>query len=241
MNWTSSAVATNYVDGDFVLFNDTAKMSTVNLATSLLPGAVTVSNNSLAYVFNGSGGVGGGGGLTKLGTNTLTLGGTNTYNGATTISNGTLLVGGDILGAGSVSVYAGATLGGTGTIAGAVTVQSGGNFDPGADTGAAAILTLSNNLTLSSGSFTTMQVQTGGIEDQAISSGSVIYGGTLTVTNMGGPLVAGDTFKLFTAGSYTGSFAVYQTCRRWENNLAWVNTPIIRRHPRRGDHLLCAE
>src|ERR1017187_5149055 len=55
-NWTSGGVATNYADGDFVLFDDTASVSAVNLATSLMPGGVTVSNNSLAYVFSGSGG-----------------------------------------------------------------------------------------------------------------------------------------------------------------------------------------
>ncbi|MGD1088567.1 MAG: glycoside hydrolase family 2 TIM barrel-domain containing protein [Verrucomicrobiota bacterium] len=222
-NWMYSGVSTNYADGDFVLFNDAATVSAINVATNVSPGSVTVSNNALAYVFSGSGGIEGSGGLTKLGTNTLTLDGSNAYSGATTISNGTLLVGGNISGAGSVSVSTNATLGGTGTIAGAVTIQSGANFAPGAGAGAAAKLTLSNNLTLLSGSFTTMRVQTGSIEDQAVNGGMVTYGGTLTVTNVGGALVAGDTFKLFTAASYTGSFAI-TNLPALGNNLIWINT-----------------
>jgi autotransporter-associated beta strand protein len=222
-NWTSSAVATNYADGDVVLFNDTASVSTVNLATNVLPASVTVSNNTLAYALSGNGGIGGTGGLTKQGTNTLTLGGTNAYSGATTIGNGTLLINGRNTGTGSVSVNTNATLGGTGTIAGAVTVQAGGNLVPGAGGGAAAVLTLSNSLTLASGSFTTLRVQTGGIKDQVVSGGAITYGGTLTVTNVGGPLAAGDTFKLFTAASYPGSFAT-SNLPALTGNLIWVNT-----------------
>jgi autotransporter-associated beta strand protein len=224
LNWTSGGVPTNYVDGDFVLFNDTAGVSTVNLATNLFPGSVTASNNTLAYVFSGSGRIGGNSGFTKLGTGTLALNETNTYSGTTAISNGTLLVGGSISGAGSVSVSTNATLGGTGTIAGPVTIQAGGKLIPGAGAGVAATLSLSSNLTLAAGSFTTMRVQTGGITDQAVSSGVVAYNGTLTVTNVGGALVAGDTFKLFTAASYSGSFAVINNLPALGNNLVWINT-----------------
>jgi hypothetical protein len=37
---------------------------------------------------------------------------------------------------------------------------------------------------------------------------SVTYGGTLTVTNLGPALQAGDTFTLFSATNYAGTFAV---------------------------------
>ena len=55
------------------------------------------------------------GGLVKLGSGTLTLNGTNTYNGATAVSNGTLSVNGSLTNA-NITVSAGATLTGTGTI-----------------------------------------------------------------------------------------------------------------------------
>jgi autotransporter-associated beta strand protein len=65
------------------------------------------------------------GGLIKLGAGTLTLSGTNSYNGPTVVSNGTLLVNGSI-GPGNVTVLANATLGGTGTVLANVTVNPGG-------------------------------------------------------------------------------------------------------------------
>jgi len=36
---------------------------------------------------------------------------------------------------------------------------------------------------------------------------SVTYGGTLSLSNLAGTLVPGDTFKIFNAGSYSGAFA----------------------------------
>jgi hypothetical protein len=35
---------------------------------------------------------------------------------------------------------------------------------------------------------------------------SITFGGTLSLTNLGGTLAAGDNFKLFFAGSYSGAF-----------------------------------
>lgn len=71
---------------------------------------------------------GGGGGLTKSGTGTLTLNGVNTYTGTTTISQG--------------------SLGGTGTIAGPVAIQSGAGINL-VNASSAGTLTLQNGLALS--------------------------------------------------------------------------------------------
>src|SRR5262249_25606919 len=92
--------------------------------------AVTLNGNCIA-----SGGgtrltlscpVGGGGGLTKVGSSTLVLGGSGgdsiSYSGATVVSGGTLLVNGTKTGGAGIVVGASTIIGGNGSIAEAVAV-----------------------------------------------------------------------------------------------------------------------
>jgi len=69
--------------------------------------------------------------LIKQGAGTLTLGCSNSYSGATTVSNGILRVNGLHLGGGLYTVASGATLGGTGLISAALYSVSGGVVAPG--------------------------------------------------------------------------------------------------------------
>ncbi len=75
LNWSDiNGLATNFSQGDFTLFDDTATGSTlVNLTTTLTPGGVTVSNNVLNYTFAGSGNLGGSWTLNKQGSGQLIL------------------------------------------------------------------------------------------------------------------------------------------------------------------------
>ncbi len=70
--------------------------------------------------------LGGAGGLTKQGTGTLTLNGSNSYSGETIVEEGALLVDGSL--ASEVSVSTGAAIGGGGTINADLSLASGAYF-----------------------------------------------------------------------------------------------------------------
>ena len=189
--------------------------STSTAVTTYAIGAVNQNST-----FNGRIGDGeGASALSKVGTGTLTLTGVNNnYSGGTVVNAGTLLVNngtGTGAGSGAVTIASGGTLGGAGIISGAVTVNSGGAFAPGNPLG---ILTISNTLTLNSGSTTFVQVQHTPLTNNAAkTSGTLTEGGTLNVTNFGAAALAtGDTFKLFNAANYAGSFSSF---------VIWPGTP----------------
>jgi autotransporter-associated beta strand protein/T5SS/PEP-CTERM-associated repeat protein len=123
--------------------------------------------------------ISGTGSLSKAGTGTLTLTGTNTYSGPTAVNAGTLRVDGS-LGTGAVTVANAATLTGAGSIGGAVTVQNGGILAGASGstlTMASLVLNASSNTNVAIGrpSATLFDV-----------SGNLTIAGTLNITNAGG-------------------------------------------------------
>ena len=145
----------------------------------------------------------------------------NTYVGDTTVAFGTLALSssGSIAGSSNIVVAAGATLdasakpagfvlgaaqtlSGNGTVLGNVTAN--GTVAPGTSIGT---LNLSGNLLLQNGSTTAIEVRADGSRDQVICGGTITYGGTLQVANLGGTLTTNNTFKLFAATGYSGAFA----------------------------------
>ena len=145
-------------------------------------------------------------GFQKDGAGTLELTGANTYSGNTTVAAGRLLVDGAGVIAGTVGVNSGAVLGGNGTVKGAVTINAGGTLAPGSDN-SIGTLTLGNNLALSGNTRVKLNKGLAQSNDVVNVSGTLTYGGTLTVVNLGSTLVAGDSFQIFKPGG-TGGMTV---------------------------------
>jgi len=136
-NWTNRPAGGGLItfsDGDLVTFDDSSANTTVNLATTVSPGSVTVTNNVNNYTFSG-GSIAGTGALTKQGTGSLTLSSLDLTNtGSKVIAGGTLVVDTaatnslrGVSGAGNLT-KAGAgvlTLLGANSLSGKITAQAG--------------------------------------------------------------------------------------------------------------------
>jgi autotransporter-associated beta strand protein len=180
-------------------------ISLLNNAGTPLSIALTVGGNNASTTYAGVLS-GTGGSLIKTGTGTLSLTGTNTYTGATSVNAGTLIVDGSISTSTTTTVSSGATLGGSGTV-GALTINSGGFVTPGNSPG---ILTVGNYS--QAGQYTAEIAGTtaGTGHDQIDVTGTVnLTGGTL-VTMFSGSYSPGNiVFILRNDGTdaITGTFA----------------------------------
>ena len=170
--------------------------------------------------------------LTKQGAGKWTLNNANAYSGVTVVQNGTLALGASatIAGTPSIQIVSNAVLDvsavsggfalgssqllkGIGNVLG--TFNAAGTVSPGP----LGTLTFSSNLTLSGTTLMELN-RTNAQNADLISASSVAFGGTLTVTNLGDALQAGDTFNLFD-GTLSGTFAATNLPTLSSTNLYW--------------------
>ena len=221
-----------------------AKNSVTNSATAA---TLTLSGGG-TYAYgdgstNNSGIITGPIGLIKNSSGTQTLGDTNTYTGNTTVNAGTLALSGAGLinktpvitvaaGAtvdasartdGTLTLASGQTLNGSGTVKGVLTVASLATVAPGS-AAVLGVLTVTSNTTL--GGTNVMKLnKTSGTNDVLSAGGTLTYGGMLNVTNLSGTLAAGDSFKLFNASGYAGSFST-TNLPALGNSLVWDTSAL---------------
>jgi autotransporter-associated beta strand protein len=203
-------------------------------ASNVIVGAVTLQGPTL-NTFNAAtdlafyGPISGSGGWNKLSGGTVWLYGTNTYSGSTICGQNSVVFLGpnaSLTSSSTIEIDGGSTLNvtnpasftlgvsqtmiGNGTVLGGnIIFGSGSTLQPGFSSGTST-LTMNGSLTFQAGSTDIVKYNKGTslANDLVTGLGSVTYGGTLFVTNLGsGALAATDTLKIFNSASYGGYFA----------------------------------
>lgn len=217
--WNSSAAGTWndsglnsvwYCDTYAVILDDTATgISPINiiLNSAVSPTSVTVNNSSKNYFISGSAGiVGAVTAVVKQGFGTLTLNTANTYSGPTTISGGSisLVNNGSIPNTATIDIANGAALDvsfrsdAALSVGTAQTLKGNGTFNIVGKLTSAGTIQLKANK--SGVALANDQIQMQGLAE-------VTYGGILKLDLSGDPLNSTDSFKLFDATTYAGTFS----------------------------------
>ncbi len=170
--------------------------------------------------------ISGTGSLSKVsGALPMILTASNTYSGDTFINAGTLqlLEPADIRASRSIYIGTGAmldvtgradqtlalmgghSLTGSGTLNGTLLTSPGSTVAPGATASTIGALSVNGAATLAGTNILKLNATTL-TSDNLFVGGTLTYGGTLLLTNLSGPLVPGNSFQLFSAGAYSGSF-----------------------------------
>ena len=157
-NWQliTSGTPTDYIQGDIVLFDETASNFTVNISDAdVSPTSTTFSNQD--YTVNGPFGIAGSGSLAKNNGGALTINTSNSYSGGTSLNGGTLNINNpSALGTGGL------------VIAGSTTINN---------TSGTPVTLSTNNPQTWNGNFTF-----GGANDLNLGTGSVTFTSTRTIT-----------------------------------------------------------
>jgi autotransporter-associated beta strand protein len=196
-NWelASTSLATNFVSGDQVIFDDSAVTGSVVLAADVAPGAILVNNQEIGYSFTGAGGINGGGSLVKQGAGSLTLLVSNSSTGLMTVAGG-LLEAGD----GSTAV----------TIAAPVAVSGSGGFTLRNGSVTGGLTVTGGSATIAAGSLASLATVDGGLLSIGAGGAAPTLSGELVV-NPAGTIRFDQADVLVFGGSISGSGAIVQS------------------------------
>ncbi len=223
-NWldTATLLATNFTTGDSVAFDDTGAFSAINVAEDVVPrqaagfNGIAMTNNSLSYIFTGSGGIRGAASFVKYGTGSVEV--DNYSEVALTVNQGSLTGSGTIgsaaiatgatglwLGSGTVlgNVVNSGSLTNVGTIKGALTTQTGSSLTYNLGTVNGALTMQAGTYLYNSGTLNAVGAATVTTNSMLVNGGT-INGTSLTVA-IGGNLT---DLVLNSAGVSPGSINV---------------------------------
>jgi fibronectin-binding autotransporter adhesin len=222
-NWVlnNDGPATNYIQGDSVVFDDTPGSNSVVTVsgTNVLPSSVQFNNNAYAYTLQGTAGIAGSTSVTINGVGGVTFANSNSYTGGTFINAGT------------------------------VTAASAAAFPSGPGTGNVVISTTSNNAALDlhgtpmvninglagGGESSNAQVFNSGAGTSTLNmgngSGVATFAGVIADNNGTGGQVAltlsGGTETLTAANTFSGLTTVNGGALILTNGLALQNSTLI--------------
>jgi autotransporter-associated beta strand protein len=164
--------------------------------------ALTVGSNNLSTTVSGVISDGGAGGaLVKVGTGTMTLSGSNTYTGATTVNAGTLEVDGSIAPSSLLTVNNAAGLTGIGTV-GNTQINSGAVFAPGAAGTPGTAMTVAGNLAFQPGSIYQVSVNPSATTFANVTGTASLAGTVNAVFGSGG---LKNQYTILTSGGLSGT------------------------------------
>ena len=186
-NWQliTAGTSTNYIEGDVVLFDDSASNTAITIASANVgPSVVNFANSTKDYTVGGAFGISSGT-LNKSGSGTVTISTANTYAGGTNISDGALA----LSGAGTLGSTSGAL------------ALSGGALDLGGGSHAVGATTLTGPGVIQNGTFSAASITVSNTSGNAVLSAGLAGSGGITKSGAGALTLGG-------VNSYTGATAV---------------------------------